>query len=278
MDLGKINRLKVNRISQFGTYLVDQENNEVLLPDEYDGDPMELDELMDVFIYLNSNDEYVATIQKSLIETNKFAYLQVKDVNRVGAFMDIGLPKDLMVPFAEQTEQMFEGSWYLVFMLVDEETNRLIGSCKENEFVYTDEIDVEIGDKVEMLLYRKTDLGMHVIVNNLYKGLIFNSNIHKQIFAGENCTGYVRNIREDGKIDLSIEPLGYKQSIDATSQLILDKIKENDGQLLLTDKSSPDEIKRKLGISKKAFKRGIGNLYKQKIIVILKDSIRLLEN
>ncbi len=275
MKLGKINRLKVGRISQFGTYLVDEENNEVLLPDELDAE-VELDEIIDVFIYLNSDDQYVATIEKPLIETNRFAYLQVKDVNRVGAFMDIGIPKDLLVPYAEQTEEMFIDNWYLVFMHVDEETDRLVGSCKENEFVFFDEIDVNVGDEVDLLLYRKTDLGLHVIVNNLYKGLVFTSDIHKNIVLGEKIKGFVKLVREDGKIDVLLEPLGYRKSIDPTCNLILTKLKESEGQLFLTDKSSPESIRELLGLSKKAFKRGIGSLYKQKQIVILKESIRLL--
>ncbi len=276
MKLGKINRLKVGRISPFGTYLVDSENNEVLLPDDYDED-VELGELIDVFIYLNSDDQYTASIKTPLIEVNKFAYLQVKDVNRVGAFMDIGISKDLLVPYAEQTEEMYVGNWYLVFMFVDEETDRLVGSCKENEFVFFDEIDVNTGDEVDLLLYRKTDLGIYAIVNNLYKGLIFSSDIHKEINLGDKIKGFVKQVREDGKIDILLEPLGYRQSIDPTCALILNKLKEANGQLFLTDKSSPEEIRKVFGLSKKAFKRGIGSLYKQKQLVILKESIRLLE-
>ncbi len=277
MKLGKINRLKVNRITQFGTYLVDEENNEVMLPDDYQDDDVELDELIDVFIYLNSEDQYAASSEIPLIETNKFAYLQVKDVNRVGAFMDIGISKDLLVPYAEQTEEMRVGNYYLVFMFIDEETDRLVGSCKENEFTFVDEIDVEVGDEVDLLLYRKTDLGIHAIINNLYKGLIFHSDVHKDVELGEKIIGFVKNIREDGKIDLLLEPLGYRKSIDPTSEIILSKLVEANGQLFFTDKSSPESIKDMFGLSKKAFKRGIGNLYKQKKIAILKESIRLIE-
>lgn len=275
MKLGKINRLKVIRITQFGTYLEDEEHNEVLLPDDYTSE-VELDELIDLFIYLNSEDQYTATALTPLIETNKFAYLEVKDVNKIGAFMDIGISKDLLVPYAEQTEEMRVGNSYLVFMFVDEETDRLVGSCKENEFVFFDEIDIEIGDEVDLLPYRKTDLGIHAIVNNLHKGLIFNSDIYKELFLGDPMKGFVKLIREDGKIDISLEPLGYRQSIDPTSDLILNKLHESNGQLFFTDKSSPEEIKDMFGLSKKAFKRGIGNLYKLKKIAILKESIRLL--
>ena len=278
MKLGKINRLKVSRISQFGTYLADDENNEVLLPDDYQGGDVELDELIDVFIYLNSDDEFTATSITPLIEVNKFAYLKVKDVNNVGAFMDIGISKDLLVPYAEQTEEMYVDNSYLVFMYVDEETDRLVGSCKENDFVFFDEININIGDKVNLLPYRKTDIGIQCIVNNLFKGLLFTSDIHKKIYLGENIEGYLKNIREDGKLDVVLEPLGYRQSIDSTSETILTKLAEANGQLLFTDKSAPEDIKKKFGLSKKAFKRGIGNLYRLKKIVILKESIRLIDN
>ncbi len=278
MKLGKINRLKVSRISEFGTYLIDDQNNEVLLPDDYsNADDVELDELIDVFIYLNSEDQFTATAMTPLIEVNKFAYLQVKDANNVGAFMDIGIPKDLLVPFAEQTETMYVGNWYLVFMYIDEETDRLVGSCKENDFVFFDDITIAIGDKVEIIPYRKTDIGIQVIVNNLFKGLIFTSDIHKKIFLGDKTTAYLKNIREDGKLDIVLEPLGYRQSIDPNSELILTKLVEANGQLFFTDKSAPEDIKNEFGLSKKAFKRCIGNLYKQKKIAILKESIRLIK-
>jgi predicted RNA-binding protein (virulence factor B family) len=276
MKLGKINTLKVGRISQFGTYLIDDERNEVLLPDDYEGENLNLDDELEVFIYLNSDDQYVATTKQPLVQLNQFAYLRAKDVNRVGAFMDIGLPKDLMVPYAEQTEEMHPDRWYLVFMFIDEETDRLVGSCKEREFVFFDNIDIEAGDEVDLLLFRRTDLGMYAIVNNLYKGLIFSSDIHKDIEEGEKIKGFVKNIREDGKIDLLLEPLGYKKSINVVTDNILKLLAENDNCLFLTDKSSPEDIKRQLGISKKAFKRGLGSLYKQKAIEIFDDCIKLV--
>ena len=145
-----------------------------------------------------------------------------------------------------------------------------------NYFVFFDEIELEIGDEVDLLLYRVTDLGMNVIVNNLFKGLIFNSDIHQTIHPGDQIKGYVKLIRDDGKIDILLEPLGYKKSIDRNSEIILNAIKSNDGFLELTDKSSPEEIKVQLGLSKKAFKRGLGSLYKQKIVEIYKDGIKLL--
>lgn len=274
MQLGKINKLKVDRITKFGTYLVNDNNDEVLLPDDYESE-VTLDDEIEVFIYLNNNEEYVATTKMPKVFLNQFAFLEVKDVNNIGAFIDIGIEKELLVPYAEQTEEMHIGNQYLIFMYLDEETNRLVGSCKENDFVFFDEIDIEKGDEVDLLLYRNTEHGMNAIVNNLYKGLIFESDIHKKINPGDQLKGYVKNVREDGKIDLVLAPIGYKSEIDTTSKLILEKLKSEDGVLYLTDKSSPEEIKSQFGLSKKAFKRSLGFLYKKKFILILEDCIKL---
>lgn len=275
MQLGKINKLKVDRITKFGTYLIDNGNEEVLLPDDYEGE-VNLDDEIEVFIYLNNNEEYVATTKTPKITVNRFAFLEVKDVNNVGAFIDIGIDKELLVPYAEQTEEMYVGSFYLVFMYLDEETNRLVGSCKENDFVFFDEIDIKREDVVDLLLYRRTENGINAIVNNLYKGLIFESDIHKEINLGDQLKGFVKNVREDGKIDLTLAPIGYKMEVDTTSKIILEKLREEDGVLFLTDKSTPEAIKSQLGLSKKAFKRSLGFLYKKKFILILEDSIKLV--
>jgi len=276
MQLGKTNQLKVTKITELGYLLEDEDSKNILLPNDAVTGKLKVDDTVKVFVYKDSDDQLIATTQKPTIELERFAYLQIKDVNKTGAFMDWGISKDLLVPYAEQTVKMSEGEWHLVFMLLDEETNRLIGSCKENEFVFFDEIDVKEGDEVDLLLYSRTDLGFNAIVNNLYKGLIFNSNIHKDINEGDQIKGYVKQVREDGKIDLLLEPLGYKKSIDATSKSILNKLKENEGCIYLTDKSTPEAIKEQLGLSKKAFKRGLGSLYKLKKITILEDCVKLL--
>jgi len=276
MQIGKTNLLKVAKITELGYLLEDEDSKNILLPNNTVADKLNVGETIKVFVYKDSDDRLMATTQKPTIELERFAYLQVKDVNKTGAFMDWGISKDLLVPYAEQTVKMNVGEWHLVFMLLDEETNRLIGSCKENEFVFFDEIDIKEGDEVDLLLYSRTDLGFNAIVNNLYKGLIFNSNIHKDIKSGDTINGYVKQVREDGNIDLLLEPLGYRKSIDPTTETILNKLKENDGCIFLTDKSTPEEIKEQLGLSKKAFKRGLGSLYKQKKIAILEDCIKLV--
>ncbi|MEN8186725.1 MAG: S1-like domain-containing RNA-binding protein [Bacteroidota bacterium] len=276
MELGKINKLKVVRIQETGYYLSDGIDNEVFLPKEEVEKSLTVEENIEVFIYNDTDKNFIATTQIPFIQFEKFAYLKAKKVNKYGAFMDWGMPIDLLIPFDEQSKRIQENKWYLVFMIKDERSGRLIGSCKINEFVFFDKIDVKQGDEVELLLYEKTDLGMSAIVNNLYKGLIFDSDIHKKLHPGETIKGFVKQVREDGKMDLLLEPLGYKSSIDKNSQTILTALKTNDGFLDLTDKSPPEEIKSVLGLSKKAFKRSLGNLYKQKIVDIYNDGVKLL--
>ena len=276
MQLGKTNLLTVTKQTNEGYLLEDADSKDILLPFNEVSGTLKTDTTIEVFVYKDNKERLMATTQKPTVELEQFAYLQVKDVNTTGAFMDWGISKDLLVPYAEQTIPMHKDEWHLVFMLLDKETNRLIGSCKENEFVFFDEIDVNIGDEVSILVYTQSDLGYNVIVNNLYKGLIFTSDIHKEIKGGDILKGFVKQVRDDGKLDIVLEPLGYKKSIDPTITAILKTLQENDGCIYLTDKSSPESIKQQLGLSKKAFKRGLGNLYKQKKIVILEDSIKLV--
>ena len=276
MEIGKINKLTIARASDMGLYLADDNSNEVLLPNAYVTDDLKITDNIKVFVYKDSEDRIVATTLKPYVQLEEFAFLKVKEVNRFGAFIDWGLPKDLMVPFAEQAEKMKEGNWYVIFLLKDGLTDRLVGSGKVNKYLFYDEIDVNEGDEVDLLLYSMTELGMNAIVNNLYKGLIFKSNIHKNIQPGDRIKGYVKQIREDGKIDILLEPIGYENSIDQNSGIILSALKENDGFLGLTDKSIPEDIKDTLGLSKKAFKKGLGNLYKQKLVELSEDGIKLL--
>ena len=278
MELGKINTLVAARRTDFGFYLVDLEDNEVLLPNAYVSDELKISDEIDVFIFKDSEDRITATTITPKIQLEQFAYLQVKEVNKYGAFLDWGLPKDLMVPFAEQKLKLVEGNWCLVFLLEDEQTERLIGTCKVNEFVFYDKIELKPGDEVDLLLYEHDELGMKAIVNNLYRGLIFESDIHKKIKPGEKIKGFVKQVREDGKLDIALEPIGYSNQIDKNAEIILDFLNKNKGFVNLTDKSEPEDIKHVLGLSKKAFKRGLGFLYKKKTIEILDDGIKLVQN
>lgn len=275
MKLGEFNLLTILRASEPGLYLVDANDDEVLLPNAYVTEEMKIGDELDVFLYKDSEDRLVATTIAPFVKLEEFAFLKVKEVNRYGAFLDWGLPKDLMVPFSEQLIKMEEDKSYLIFLIVDEDSQRLIGSAKVNEFVYTDKIDFSVGEKVDLLLYKMTDLGMHAIVNNNYHGLIFHSDIHKKIYPGDKISAYVKQIREDGKIDLSLNPIGFTNSIDKFAQIVIDALNENSGFLNLTDKTSPEIINKMLGMSKKAFKNAIGNLYKQKLIELSDEGIKL---
>ena len=273
MELGKTNILTIARRTDHGFYLEDKEGEEVLLPNSYIEEGMEIDDVVEVFVYRDSEQRLIATNLKPFAEVGEFAYLKLKQLDDVGAFMDWGLQKDLFVPYAEQPFKMVEGESYLIFIFEDEVTQRIIGSAKENDFLFFDEIDVKEGDKVDLLLYKRSELGMNAVVNNLYKGLIFNSDIHKEIKPGEKIKGYVKKVRKDGKLDLSLIKPGYRESINEITESIMKLVNENDGKLYLTDKSTPEEINQLLGISKKAFKRGLGALYKSGKLKFQKDHV-----
>ncbi|MFW5821509.1 MAG: S1 RNA-binding domain-containing protein, partial [Bacteroidota bacterium] len=185
MEIGKINNLRISRESEYGYYLEDKDGEEVLLPNAYVKDEMMPGDEIEVFIYRDSEDRLVATTLMPLIQRGEFAYLRIKEVNKFGAFADWGLPKDLMIPFAEQSQKMKEGNNYLIYLLLDEQSERLVGSSKINKFIERDNIDLDEGDEVDLLLYKETDLGMNAIINNRYQGLIFHSHIHKNLSPGE---------------------------------------------------------------------------------------------
>ena len=276
MEIGKTHRLKAARTTDNGCYLIDDNGTEVLLPNVYVSDNLKLGDEISVFVYLDNEERPVATTIKPHIELDKFAFLEVKDVTRAGAFMDIGLIKQLLVPFSEQQVKMEVGEWYVVFCLLDEQTDRLIASAMIDDFVFTEGIDLEEGDEVEALFYKKSDLGINAIVNNQFKGLVFQSDIDQDISIGNKLKAYVKKIRSDGKIDLILKPQGYRNVIDQSTQSVLDQLKQENGFFKYTDKSSPDDIRSEFGMSKKAFKKALGNLYKQKIVRLEKDGTYLI--
>src|SRR5690554_58756 len=273
--IGKNVELSINRFTSVGAYLEDFKGFEVLLPNKYLTDNMELSQKVDVFIYNDSEDRPVATTETPLIELNNFAFLTVKDVNQFGAFLDWGLEKDLLVPFKEQNSKMVEDGIYLVRLIVDEQTNRLIGTAKINRYLDEKPTNLEIGDEVDLFVAGATDLGQKVIVNNRYAGLIFEDRIVQPLEDGQTLKGYVEFIRQDGKIDISLVPLGIEK-FDFFTERLLEYLNEHGGKIELTDKSDPDLIRAALGISKKSFKKAVGNLYKKKIIKLNDDSIELI--
>lgn len=277
MEIGKINKLKAARTTDNGCYLMDEEGNEVLLPNVYVSPSLNLGDEIEVFVYLDNEEREVATTLTPKIQLDSFAYLQVMDVNRAGAFLDMGVVKQLLVPYSEQPVKMESGEWYVVFCLLDDKTGRLIGSAQLEDFIFTEDIDVEEGDEVNILAYKRSDLGMNVIVNGQYQGLIFKSDMHKRVQVGDEIKAYVKQVRTDGKIDIVLEAQGYRNVIDSVTQGVLDILIKNDGFFKYHDKSDPAEISKVFGMSKKAFKRALGNLYKQRIVSLSKEGTKLLK-
>ncbi len=274
MNQGETNLLTAKRRTLNGYYLIDDENSEVLLPNKYVPSGMKPGDEISVFIYKDSEDRIIATTIKPYIMLNEFAVLEVVDVNPVGAFLDWGLEKDLLVPYSEQSSKMQVGSNYPVYLFLDEKTQRLVASGKTNKFLEQEEVKVYNGDEVDLLICNSTVLGINVIINNLYKGLLYDNELFQAVTEGDRITGYIKNVRPDNKIDVSLQKQGYV-NVEPNAQKILQKLNDNDGFLNITDKSDPIIILAKLEMSKKTFKKAIGALYKQKIIRIEKDGIYL---
>ncbi|MCD6091551.1 MAG: GntR family transcriptional regulator [Bacteroidales bacterium] len=275
ITLGEYNLLRIDRILDQGAYLVDEEENDVLLPNKYMAENAEVDDEVEVFVYNDSEDRLIATNLTPKFTLNEFAFLQVKDVNRFGAFLDWGLEKEILVPFSEQNQRMEIDRWYIVRLLLDEKTNRLVASNKLNKFLEIDFISVEVGEEVDLLVTERSDLGYTLIVNHVHKGLAFANETFRELNVGESLTGYVKNIREDGKIDISLQKQGY-ENVEPSAMQILELLKEKEGFLALTDRSQPKDIYAQLEMSKKTFKKAIGGLYKKKLIRMSEEGIYLL--
>ncbi len=274
MENGKINTLDVARKDQKGFYLQNQKGQEIFLSSEETELDLEVGSSVEVFIYKDRERNVSTRLPYAQVE--EFAFLNVKFLTEQGAYVDWGLEKDLFVPLEEQMETLEVDSNYLFFVYEDEDNGSIRGSQRVEDFVFVDKIDVKRGDEVDLLLYRESNLGMNVVVNNQYQGLIFKSDIHKEVEVGEQIKGFVKQVREDGKIDILLEPLGYKKSVESNTDILLKAIKKADNFLPLTDKSKPEEIKSSLGLSKKAFKRAAGHLYKKKLIEIRTDGLHLV--
>ena len=276
IELGKKHKLNVIRQTNDGLILVDDQKEEILLPTNECPSNLKIGDSLNVFIYRDQNEKKIATTVIPKITLHEFALLQVASITKVGAFLDWGLEKNLLIPFSEQQQELKEGRWYIVYLDIDETTDRLFASTYIERQLQNIHITVKEGEKVDLLVYQKTDLGYSVIVNNEHKGLVFENEIFTTINIGDVLKGYVKKIREDNKLDISLQPIGYKKFIDVNSSNIYQTLIDNNGYLTVTDKSSPEEIKSLFGLSKKAFKKSIGALYKQKKIVIEKDGIRIL--
>ena len=276
IQVGRHNLLRVVKDTPQGYYLTDEEGEqEILLPVKYIPEGVLVGDEINVFVYLDSEARIICTTLKPTIEVLKFAYLEVLNTTEYGAFLDFGIAKDLFVPISEQAQKMHIGEKYIVFMFIDQETQRLSASSKINQFVEQEFITVSDGEEVELLITQKTDLGYNVIINDIHKGLIYNNEVFKNLDVGYRCKGYIKTVREDGKIDVTLQKQGYS-NVEPNAQKILNVLKVNNGFLPLTDKSNPDEIYSKLEMSKKTFKKAIGSLYKQKLVKLEPNGIKLV--
>ncbi|MGB3345560.1 MAG: S1-like domain-containing RNA-binding protein [Aequorivita sp.] len=275
IKLGEYNTLEILRETEPGLYLGDEEDNVVLLPHKYKPDTYEIGDKLKVFIYLDNEERPIATTLEPFLNLNSFGYLHCSDVTEYGAFMDWGLEKQLFVPFKEQARPMKQGSWYIVYLYLDEKTNRLVGSSKTNQFLQNENLTVEPFQEVDILVTHITEKGANAIVNGLHHGLIYIDDIFEDIRSGDRLKAFIKKIREDNKIDLVLQAPGYR-SIEPNANFIREELEAAGGFLPLHDKSDPEVIKNQLGMSKKSFKKAIGTLYKDKQIVIKDDGIELI--
>lgn len=274
IQIGKYHQLVVLRKTDYGFFLGDGEENSVLLPNKYCPEDAQVDDQLNVFVYLDHEERIVATTLTPKILLHEFALLRVAAVNEVGAFLDWGLEKELLVPFKEQPVKMDEGRSYIVYLNLDEETGRLYASNRVDKFLQNNDLTVNESDQVDLLVWRKNDLGYSVIINNRHSGLVYQNEIFKELKVGDRLSGYIKKIRKDGKIDVSLTPIGYAHYNDQNCRVILDELEKKQGFLPVNDKSTPEQIYTVMGISKKAFKKAAGALYKQKKIEILPGGIR----
>ncbi|WP_425075354.1 CvfB family protein [Psychroserpens sp. S379A] len=275
IKIGEYNTLDIIRESEQGIYLADADGNEVLLPNRYVPESFKIWESIDVFVYLDNEERPVAVTDQPYVTVNNFAVLRCNQVTRHGAFLDWGMVKELFCPFKEQAFKMKAGGWYLIYCYLDEETNRLVASSKTNSFLDNSKLTVKQFDEVDLIVSHPSELGMNVIVNEHHHGLIYKDDIYKELSVGDRLKGIVKKVRHDNKLDITLGQIGYR-NIEPNAEKILHHLEDSEGFIPLTDKSSPELIKDELEMSKKSFKKAIGSLYKQRLITIDADGIRLV--
>lgn len=274
IKLGDYNRLEIVKEVDFGLYLDGGEEGEILLPKRYQPESYKIGDVLEVFIYLDSEERLVATTEKTFCKVGDFAYLEVAWVNQHGAFLKWGLMKDLFCPFNEQKKRMEIGESYIVYVYIDEESYRIVASAKVDKF-FDEEIPyMERGKEVDVLVWQKTELGFKVIIDNKYPGLAYEDQIFQRVHTGDRMKGYINTVRPDGKIDVSLHPIGRRQTLDF-SETLLDYLHEHNGYCDLGDKSDAEDIKYRFHVSKKTYKKAIGDLYKKRLISISENGIRL---
>ena len=275
MKLGKTQTLKIAEINNSGAFLESENGERAFLPKIFLDENAEIENDVEVFVY-QDDDKLKATTEIPSAEVGEFAVMNCVQSLPSGAFMDWGIIKDLFIPYKQQKGKILEGKRYLVYIYIDEVSGRITGTTKFKRNQNYENVPFKAGDKVDLMIAGQSELGWNVVVNKKYLGLIYTSDVFKKLYPLSDEMGYIKTIREDGKIDVTLQKQGFVQNIDEFKQKILDKLEENYGLLYLTDESSPEEIKEELQMSKKNFKKAIGGLYKENVIEILEDKIKLI--
>jgi predicted RNA-binding protein (virulence factor B family) len=276
MEIGKLNKLKIVKDLDFGVYLDGGNGREILLPARYVPKNVKPGDEVEAFIYHDNEGRLIATTVHPLAMAGEFKFMEVKSVNDTGAFLEWGLMKDLLVPFREQKAPMQEGRWYLVYVHLDKVSGRIVASARIEKFLDNTFPAYSFNQPVDLLVADETDLGYKVIINNLHWGLLYHKDVFRQLEKGEQLTGYIKEVREDEKIDVSLTPLGYGK-VEGVAATILESLRIHNGFLSIHDKSEPEEIYALFRCSKKTFKQALGSLYKQKLIILEEKGIRLFK-
>lgn len=277
IKLGKFNQLEVVKKVDFGIYLDGGEEGEVLLPTRYVPEDCAVGDILNVFLYLDMEERLIATTLVPYVQVGEFAYLEVAWVNQYGAFLNWGLMKDLFVPFREQKMKMQVGRKYMIHAHLDDESYRIVASAKVERYLSKEKPEYAAGDEVDILVWQKTDLGFKAIIDNKYSGLLYENEIFTPLSAGMQLKAYVKQVREDGKVDLMLQKPGFAK-VGNFSKTLLDYLREQGGRIALTDKSPAEEIYEVFGVSKKTFKKGVGDLYKKRLISLQDDAIVLVKS
>ncbi|KTC03886.1 MULTISPECIES: CvfB family protein [Pseudomonas] len=275
--IGRYNSLQIVKHTNFGLYLDGAQDGEILLPNRYipKDVPTEDEDWLNVFVYLDSEDKLLATTEKPKVQVGEFASLKVVEVNSIGVFLDWGLPKDLLLPYSEEKRTLQAGDYCVVHVYLDKHTRRITATARLDRYLDKTPVNYSVGQEVDLLVAEATDMGFKAIINNKHWGLIHKNEVFKFMRAGKQEKGYIKEIRSDGNISLSLQPVGAEAASSLNSK-ILAKLRENDGTLPVSDKSDPQVISGLFGVSKGNFKKAIGALYKQGQIVIHADRIELV--
>ncbi len=272
--LGKYNRLTVLRKVDFGVYLDGEDDGDILLPARYVPADCKTGDVLDVFVYLDNEERLIATTERPYAQVGEFACLEVAWTNRYGAFLNWGLMKDLFVPFSEQKERMEKGRRYVVYIYVDDTSYRIVASAYISRFLSDGVSGYEPNDEVDILVWQRTNLGFKVIIDNRFGGLLYHNEIFQPVEVGMSLKAYVKQVREDGKIDLMLQKQGMGK-VKEFSDVLLQYLEDHNGFIPMTDKTDPETIYRIFSVSKKTFKKGVGDLYKKRLIVLEDSGIRL---